>query len=68
MDYNGTIFTEKNIYEFYTEPSLRVPHKYIVWYLKSGQPLMNVLDGLFSKSQIEDMDYIADKITEQEEN
>ena len=47
--------------------SLHISHdKYIVSYLKSGQPTTHVTEKLFSKSQIENDSNIVKAILEQE--
>lgn len=62
----GTFVTDKNIYEFSVEESILSHNKYIVSYIKSGQPTTHVIERLFSKSQIEDNDNIVKTIIEQE--
>ena len=62
----GTIVTDRNIYEFTVEKSVMAADRYIVTYLKSGQPTMNVIKGTFTKSQIEDVSTITKRILEQE--
>ena len=61
-----TFVTDKNIYEFSVEESILNHDKYIISYLKSGQPTTNVIEKLFSKSQIEDDNNIVRAILEQE--
>lgn len=47
--------------------SFHISHdKYIVSYLKSGQPTIHVIEKLFSKSQIENDSNIVKAILEQE--
>ena len=62
----GTFVTEKNIYEFLVEESIFGHNKYIISYIKSGQPTTHVIKKLFSKSQIEDDSNIVKAILEQE--
>ena len=62
----GTFVTEKNIYEFSVEESILSHDKYIISYIKSGQPNTHVIEELFSKSQIEDDGNIVKAILEQE--
>lgn len=62
----GTFVTDKNIYEFSVEESILGHDKYIISYLKSGQPTTHVIEKLFSKSQIEDDSNIVKAILEQE--
>lgn len=62
----GTFVTDKNIYEFSVEESILGHNKYIIGYLKSGQPTAHVIEKLFSKSQIEDNNSIIKAILEQE--
>lgn len=62
----GTFVTEKNIYEFSVEESILSHDKYIISYIKSGQPTTYVIEELFSKSQIEDDGNIVKAILEQE--
>lgn len=50
----GTIATEKDFIEVYVDPSLRCKTKYIIHYIRSGQPKDNVVEGLFSREQLED--------------
>lgn len=61
-----TFVTDKNIYEFSVEESIFNHDKYIISYLKSGQPTTHVIENLFSKSQIEDDSNIVKAILEQE--
>ena len=61
-----TFVTDKNIYEFSVEESILSPDKYIISYLKSGQPTTHVIEKLFSKSQIEDDSNIVKAILKQE--
>lgn len=61
-----TFVTDKNIYEFSVEESILSHNKYIISYLKSGQPITHVIEKLFSKSQIEDDNNIIRAILEQE--
>lgn len=61
-----TFITDKNIYEFSVEESIFNYNKYIISYLKSGQPTIHVIEKLFSKSQIEDDNNIVKAILEQE--
>lgn len=61
-----TFVTDKNIYEFSVEESILNHDKYIISYLKSGQPTTHVIEKLFSKSQIEDDSNIVKAILEQE--
>lgn len=61
-----TFVTDKNIYEFSVEESILSHDKYIISYLKSGQPITHVIEKLFSKSQIEDDNNIVRAILEQE--
>ena len=61
-----TFVTDKNIYEFSVEESILSHGKYIISYLKSGQPTTHVIEKLFSKSQIEDDRNIVKVILEQE--
>lgn len=62
----GAFVTEKNIYEFLVEESIFGHDKYIISYIKSGQPITHVIEKLFSKSQIEDDSNIMKVILEQE--
>ena len=62
----GTFVTDKNIYEFTVEESIFSHDKYIISYIKSGQPTTHVIEKLFSKSQIEDDSNIVKAILEQE--
>lgn len=62
----GTFVTDKNIYEFSVEESILNHDKYIISYIKSGQPTTHVIEKLFSKSQIEDDSNIVKVILEQE--
>ena len=62
----GMFVTDKNIYEFSVEESILGHDKYIISYLKSGQPTTHVIEKLFSKSQIEDDSNIVKTILEQE--
>ena len=62
----GTFVTEENIYEFLIEESFFGHNKYIISYIKSGQPTTHVIEKLFSKSQIEDDNNIIKAILEQE--
>lgn len=62
----GMFVTDKNIYEFSVEESILGHDKYIISYLKSGQPTTHVIEKLFSKSQIEDDGNIVKAILEQE--
>ena len=62
----GTFVTDKNIYEFSVEGGILSHDKYIISYIKSGQPTTHVIEKLFSKSQIEDDSNIAKEILEQE--
>ena len=62
----GTFVTDKNIYEFSVEESILSHDKYIISYLKSGQPTTHVIKKMFSKSQIEDDSNIVKAILEQE--
>ena len=62
----GTFVTDKNIYEFSVEESILSHDKYIISYIKSGQPTTHVIEKLFSKSQIEDDSDIVKAILEQE--
>lgn len=61
-----TFVTDKNIYEFSVEESILSHDKYIISYLKSGQPTTHVIEKLFPKSQIEDDNNIVRAILEQE--
>lgn len=61
-----TFVTDKNIYEFSVEESILSHDKYIISYIKSGQPITHVIEKLFSKSQIEDDSNIVKAILEQE--
>ena len=61
-----TFVTDKNIYEFSVEESILSHDKYIISYIKSGQPTTHVIEKLFSKSQIEDDGNIVKAILEQE--
>lgn len=61
-----TFVTDKNIYEFSVEESILSHDKYIINYIKSGQPTTHVIEKLFSKSQIEDDTNIVKEILEQE--
>ena len=61
-----TFVTDKNIYEFSVEESILSHDKYIISYIKSGQPTTHVIEKLFSKSQIEDDSNIVKVILEQE--
>ena len=61
-----TFVTDKNIYEFSVEESVLSHDKYIISYIKSGQPTTHVIEKLFSKSQIEDDSNIVKVILEQE--
>ena len=49
----GTITTEKDFVVVYADPSLRCKTKYIIRYIRSGQPRDNVVEGLFSRKQLE---------------
>lgn len=62
----GTFVTDKNIYEFSVEESIFNHDKYIISYIKGGQPTTYVIGKLFSKSQIEDDSNIVKVILEQE--
>lgn len=62
----GTFVTDKNIYEFSVEESILSHDRYIVSYVKSGQPTTHVIERLFSKSQIEDNGNIVKAILGQE--
>lgn len=62
----GTFVTDKNIYEFSVEESIFNNDKYIISYIKGGQPTTHVIEKLFSKSQIEDDSNIVKAILEQE--
>lgn len=62
----GAFVTDKNIYEFSVEESILGHDKYIISYIKSGQPTTHVIEKLFSKSQIEDDSNIIKVILEQE--
>lgn len=62
----GTFVTDKNIYDFSVEESILSHEKYIISYIKSGQPTTHVIEKLFSKSQIEDDNNIVKAILEQE--
>ena len=62
----GTFVTEENIYEFLIEESFFGHNKYIVSYIKSGQPTTHVIEKLFPKSQIEDDSNIVKVILKQE--
>lgn len=62
----GTFVTDKNIYEFSVGESILSHDKYIISYIKSGQPITHVIERLFSKSQIEDDSNIIEAILEQE--
>ena len=62
----GTFVTDKNIYEFSVEEGILSHDKYIISYLKSGQPTTHVIEKLFSKSQIEDDNNIVMAILEHE--
>lgn len=62
----GTFVTDKNIYEFSVEESILNHDKYIISYIKSGQPTTHVIEELFSKSQIEDDSNVVKAILEQE--
>jgi len=48
------------------EESILSHDKYIISYIKSGQPTTHVIEQLFSKSQIEDDSNIVKAILEQE--
>lgn len=61
-----TFVTDKDIYEFSVEESILNHDKYVISYLKSGQPTTHVIEKLFSKSQIEDDSNIVKVILEQE--
>lgn len=61
-----TFVTDKNIYEFSVEESILSHDKYIISYLKSGQPTTHVIEELFSKSQIEDDSNIVRAILKHE--
>lgn len=61
-----TFVTDKNIYEFSVEESILSHDRYIISYIKSGQPTIHVIERLFSKSQIEDDSNIIEAILEQE--
>lgn len=61
----GMFVTDKNIYEFSVEKSIFGHDKYIISYIKSGQPITHVIEKLFSKSQIEDDSNIVKVILEQ---
>lgn len=62
----GTLVTDKNIYEFLIEESIFGHNRYIISYVKSGQPTTHVIEKLFSKSQIEDDNTIVKAILGQE--
>ena len=62
----GAFVTEKNIYEFSVKESILSHDKYIVSYIKSGQPTTHVIEKLFSKSQIENDSNVIKAILEQE--
>ena len=62
----GTLVTDKNIYEFLIEESIFGHNRYIISYMKSGQPTTYVIEKLFSKSQIEDDNTIVKAILGQE--
>lgn len=62
----GTFVTDKNIYEFSVEESILSHNKYIISYIKSGQPTTHVIKKLFFKSQIENDGNIVKAILEQE--
>lgn len=49
----GTIATEKDYIEVYADPSLRCKTKYIVHFVFNGQPKDHVIEGLFTKKQLE---------------
>ena len=62
----GTFVTNENIYKFFAEESILSHDKYIISYIKSGQPTTHVIEKLFSKSKIEDDSNIVKAILEQE--
>ena len=62
-----TLITEQNIYEYHIDTLATDDSKYIVWYTKSGQPKMYVLNKVFSKSQAENADFIKLLILKREE-
>ena len=64
---SGIIITEQNIYEYVIEPSAIDSKRYVVWYIKSGQPTMCVIEGSLSKSEAEDADFVKSLILKQEE-
>lgn len=55
----GTIATEKDFVEVYVDPSLICKTKYIIHYIRSGQPKDNVVEGLFSRKQLENWEDIV---------
>ena len=61
-----TCVTDKNIDEFSGQESHFNHNKYIISYIKGGQPTTHVIEKLFSKSQIEDDSNIVKAILEQE--
>lgn len=64
---SGIIITEQNIYEYVVEPAAIGSKRYVVWYTKSGQPAMCVIEGSLSKNQAEDADFVKSLILKQEE-
>ena len=63
----GTIATEKDFVEVYADPSLRCKTKYIIHYICSGQPKDNVVEGLFSRKQLENWEDIVNGIPPREQ-
>lgn len=55
----GYFVTEHDIYEVYADPSLRCKTKYVIHYIRNGQPKDSVVDGLFSRKQLEDWEDIV---------
>lgn len=49
----GTIATEKDYIEVYADPSLRCKTRYIIHCIFNGQPKDHVIEGLFTKRQLE---------------
>lgn len=61
----GDIITDRNIYEIYSDPSLRCKTKYIIHYIKSGQPQDHVIEGLFTKRQTEEWEEIVRQVIDE---
>lgn len=57
----GSFVTDEDIYEFTVEKSIG-SDRYIIWYIKSGQPQMYVVPGRYTYNQIIDFNFVADKI------